>query len=674
MFAGFTFLWRSPLLPGASWRPQGSEHPVWHVLLVLSVSAGLPYFVLSTTGPLLQSWFARSYPEASPYRLYALSNLGSLLGLVTYPFLVEPWMRLRTQAWLWGLGFLVYTVACGYCTLRAHGRNIDDSITESESVKRSPAPVSDRMLWFGLAAAASIMFLATTNQICQNVAVIPFLWVLPLSLYLVSFIISFDQAKWYARRSFHAMFFVALFLGCCLLNGFATDRIVLQIVFYAAILFVSCMVCHGELVRLKPQPSYLTSFYLTISLGGATGGILVALIFPHISNAFWEYQIGLWLCALLLFAVLFRTPDSWLYSDRLALPGVAIAAALLPGVSALPSHPDGVVGRFFPIVPLLAAFYVIHRWGDRQPSRARLQAVPIFSGAFLLMLALVLFQSARDQVRGAASVIRNFYGVLTVREFNAAVPEQHAYSLQHGKIAHGFQFRADDKRVLATGYYGTSSGVGRAVSEVQKSHSSLPVRIGIVGLGVGTLAAYARHGDYVRFYEINPDVLRIARDDRYFTYLKDCAGKCEVVLGDARLSMESEVLRNDLQHFDLLALDAFGGDAVPVHLLTQEAFRIYLASLKPDGVIAVHITNHALDFRPVLRGMADHLGLNYAYLHTDGDGDVTLRSDWVLVSRDAGVINRVQSAAEKIISSSTTSEVLPLWTDDYSNLFRVLKH
>ena len=675
VFAGLATAWKSPILPSVGWRPLGSDHPVWHVILLLSVSAGLPYFVLSTTGPLLQSWFVRTHPGASPYRLYALSNLGSLLGLLSYPFLVEPWLPLRIQARVWSLGFVFYTVACAYCAWQVRHNSTADSVRQSNSEESLDVPsVLDRLIWVGLAAGASVMFLATTNQICQDVAVVPFLWVLPLSIYLLSFIISFDRAKWYSRTAFHATFFVAIFAACCLLNGWAANRIVLQISIYAAILFVSCMVCHGELVRLKPGPRHLTSFYLMVALGGAIGGVLVALVFPHIFSAFWEYQFGLWLCAVLLFVVLMRGRDSWLYSRRLALPGLALAAAMLPGVSSLPSHSEGLFGKFFPLLPLLAALYVLNRWGQRGYNPSRSRVVPLYSAAFLTMLAIVLWLSAQDEVRGAAWRARNFYGVLTVRELNAEYPEARAYSLHHGRIAHGFQFRANDRRTLATGYHGLASGVGRAWLEVQRSHPAEPLRIGVIGLGVGTLAAYARPDDYVRFYEINPDVITVANDERYFTYLKDCAGKLDVVLGDARLSMESEILRRDFQHFDLLAIDAFSGDAVPVHLLTQEAFEIYLRSLSREGVIVVNITNRALDFRPVLTRVAEHFALSYAHLHTDGDGDVTVRSDWVLVSRDPAFIDRVLSPQEKTAMNLASSSIgLPLWTDDYSNLFRVLR-
>src|SRR6266478_2744821 len=305
----------TPITPSVTWRPQGSDHPVWSLTVLLAMSAGLPYFVLSSTGPLLQSWFTRTHPGRTPYRLYSLSNLGSLLGLLSYPFLVEPWFSLRTQARLWSVGFLAFAVTCAYCALRM-GRTSASPKTssrqlaghgpvEAESVQAKPG-IGTHLLWLSLAACASVMFLATTNQICQDIAVVPFLWVLPLSLYLLSFIICFDRSRWYSRAMFHSALVVAIFLACFVLGSWGLQSIFVQIVVHAFTLFVVCMVCHGELARSKPGARYLTSFYLMVSLGGAVGGVLVALVFPHVFRGFWEYHLGLWAVAGLLFVVLAR--------------------------------------------------------------------------------------------------------------------------------------------------------------------------------------------------------------------------------------------------------------------------------------------------------------------------------------------------------------------------------
>ena len=687
LLAFLALVWHSPLTPDASWKPHGSDHPIWSIIALLAVSAGLPYFVLSSTGPLLQSWFTRTHPGRTPYRLYALSNLGSFLALLSYPFLVEPWLTLKTQACLWSLGFLAYAVGCAFCALQV-GR---DETSEGASLRQDTdgetgvgggvgatrPEMGTCVLWLSLAACASVMFLATTNQICQDIAVVPFLWVLPLSLYLLSFVICFDKPKWYSRDVFHPAFGVAIFLAAFVLTAGALTRIIIQVAVYSFTLFACCMVCHGELARSKPSSRYLTSFYLMVALGGATGGVFVALIIPHLFRAFWEYQIGLWGSALLMFLVLIRDRGSWIYCSRFGLPSLALGAALLPGCTALATHSTMSLDGLIPVAAVLAAVYLLARRGQTGFDATRARAVPLYCATALLVLGAVLFLSARAQIQNAALVSRNFYGVLTVRELSADQPDWRAYSLSHGRIAHGFQFRAEDKRSLPTSYYGLTSGVGRALINLReglsRSATEESLRIGVAGLGVGTLAAYAKPGDYIRFYEINPEVIRIASDGQYFSYLKDCPAKLDVIVGDARLSMERELQQGQPQRFDLLALDAFSGDAVPIHLLTEEAFQIYLNEIKePDGIVAVHITNTYFDLRPVLSKIAEHFGLKYAWLHSDGDGKTTSYNDWVLLSRGGRFAD---SLSTPMVSASNEAHhpVVPLWTDDYSNLFQVLR-
>jgi hypothetical protein len=672
--------WSTPLTPDATWKPQGSGHPAWHLIVLLLLSAGLPYFALSSTGPLLQSWFTRTHPGRSPYRLYALSNLGSLLALISYPFVIEPHLSLRTQARLWCWGFLAFALLC---VLRAVGlaRSTSDiHVPEAETAPTESGTarpgIGRHILWLSLASCASVMFLATTNQICQDVAVVPFLWVLPLSLYLLSFIICFDKSRWYSRGIFHPAFAVAVFLACLVLNNWGLKHITLQIAVYSFTLFICCMVCHGELARSKPAARHLTSFYLMVALGGATGGIFVTLIAPNLFNAFWEYQLGLWGSALLLFLVLWRDPSSWLNSSRVGLPSIAVAMALLPGVTAFASQGRSGLKNTFPVLPLLIAVYVLVRWGEKGENKARHRAVPIFCAAALIVLGGTLAFLAWTQVRGAPWSSRNFYGVLTVRELILEDETSPVYSLHHGRISHGFQFRDEAKRSIPAGYYGKTSGVGRALIGLRAAHTtpgdSASLRLGVVGLGTGTIAAYGQSGDYIRYYEINPEVLRIATDKRYFTYLKNCPARLDVVIGDARISMERELGQKQSQQFDLLALDAFSGDAIPVHLLTEEAFQIYLQELKPGGILAVHITNTYLDLRPVVAHIAARFALHYAFLHTSGDNVTTSYSDWVLLTTNEPFLNSLLSPAEVSSSRPPVSHISP-WTDDYSNLFQVLK-
>jgi len=676
------FIWRSPITPNPSWRPHSSDHPVWHLTVLLMISAGLPYFVLASTGPLLQSWFTRTHRGSTPYRLYSLSNLGSLLGLLTYPFLVEPWLSLRMQAWLWTLGFVAYALACAYCARRI--RTIAATATSSSaidkaerrdiaSVQERPA-IGTRLLWLGLAACASVMFLATTNQICQDVAVVPFLWVLPLSLYLLSFIICFDQARWYSRLVFHPALAVSVFLACFVLNGWGLKNIFLQVAVYSFTLFVCCMVCHGELARSKPASRYLTSFYLMIALGGAVGGVFVALIVPHIFRSFWEYHLGLWASVALLLAVLTRDKSSWLYTSRFGLPAIAVAAALLPGCVSLVMFGQSQIGSLFPALIVLIAVYFLSQGSRSGFDLARARAVPYYCGAALLVVGGVLTFSTTNPTKNSVIQSRNFYGVLSVRELNFGPPYGSAYSLFHGKIAHGYQFREAAEQNLPTGYYGVTSGVGMALVELQKRSPTGAVarnlRVGVVGLGVGTLSSYGKTGDYFRFYEINPEVTRIANDERYFHYLKNCPARVDVVTGDARLSMEDELNRGQAQNLDLLALDAFSGDAIPVHLLTAEAFEIYLRQISLGGIIAVHVTNTYFDLQPMLRRVAERFGLQYTLVHTGGDGAVSTYSDWILLSHDKDALAGFPAGGSR---ARALKSDITLWTDDYSNLFWALR-
>lgn len=666
--------WHSPLMPDSSWKPNGLENPTWYLALLLTISAGLPYLVLATTGPLLQKWFAITRPGVSPYRLYSLSNLGSFLALLSYPFIVEPWLSLRTQAWLWSVGFLVYVAFCGYCAFRLpgsliHPLNILDEQAHEQRSAVHPG-LGMYLFWLGLAGCGSLLFLATTNEICQNIAVVPMLWIAPLSIYLLSFVICFNRPGWYSRPIFLPALAVSILIAVFLLNGGSLTRLAVQIGGYLLILFITCMVCHGELARSKPIPKYLTSFYLMISVGGALAGVFVSLIAPHIFSAFWEYPIGLWVATLLMFVALMRDENSWLYGSKLGLPIIAVGTTLLPGSVSLATTGKVDLDYLLLAGAVVLGVWVVVRGSKAGFDRARVQAAPWFAAVALVVLGSVFFVGARAQIQGAVVVVRNFYGILTVRELNQDKPEWRAYSLSHGRIPHGFQFRSQPNNALATSYFGVTSGVGQAITAL-RAHSSHGephpgnLRIGVIGLGVGTLAAYAQPGDYFRFYEINPDVIRIATNADYFTYLTNSLAKTDIVAGDGRLSVERELQKGSSEHFDLLALDAFSGDAVPVHLLTKEAFQLYLRQLRPGGIIAANITNTYVDLKPVLLGVAQDLNLNAVFIHSSGDGRVTMYNDWVLLSNG--------SMLHALGGPMTGQAAGRLWTDEYSNLFRVLR-
>jgi spermidine synthase len=675
--------WPSPLTPGANWKPSGDAQPIIRLLVLLSVSIGLPYFVLASTGPLLQSWFSRTPARESTYRLYALSNLASFLALLSYPFLLEPWLPLKMQAHFWSLAFVAYALVCGYCAIRARRRSEpepsangeDEQITEAVGHPDKPGP-AQYALWLILAACGSTMFLASTNQICQNIAIVPLLWIVPLSLYLLSFVICFEKPKWYVRGPYHLAFALCLFAACYVLSGGAVQSIVVQVAVYSCTLFVACMICHGELYRKKPAPRFLTSFYLMVAAGGAIGGIFVAVLAPYAFRFSWEYELGLWATVVLMFIVLLRDRRSWLYSSRFGMSALVMAAVILP---LSPAAAAGVLkASNLPvlIVVLIAAILLADKRSE-PVDLARARAAWLYCGICIVIVGTVLTLIARSELRSAVLLARNFYGVLAVRDESAHDPEWERYKLVHGRVPHGWQFRAADKRDLPTSYYGTDSGIGQALIELRQrqaqSGEARGLRIGVIGLGIGTLAAYGRAEDYFRFYEINPNVVRIAENPRYFTYLQDCRSRKAVVLGDARLSMENELRRNNSQQFDLLVIDAFSGDAIPVHLLTKEAFAIYLQQIRePNGVIAVHISNTYLDLRPVIEGVAQRFGLGSVAIHDYGDGVTTVESLWMVLSRDRELLNSL-SGRQPTASQRRRIRKPVLWTDEYSNLFYILR-
>ena len=376
------------------------------------------------------------------------------------------------------------------------------------------------------------------------------------------------------------------------------------------------MVCHSELARLKPHPRQLTSYYLMISIGGVAGGVAVNLIAPYVFAGFWELQLGLLGCWALLVISIAASKPSLL--SRLIPTRISVA----------------IVGALF-------------------------------------MLGCVWFIDAQVTSSNALLAYRNFYGILQVSERNAHDAELHAYRLYHGITLHGIQYASDARRHLPTTYYTEESGVGLALLNHPRRPGAL--RVGVLGLGVGTLAAYGQPGDTFRFYEINPDVVRIAEGaGGYFTYLQDCGARVDVVLGDARVALEQELERNEPQRFDLLVLDTFNGDSIPVHLLTREAFDLYLRHLAPDGILALHISNRYLDLRPVVWGLADYFHLNSALIDASGDDERRYPSVWVLVTREGDFLVR-PAIAERTTPRPDPSPVVRLWTDDYSNLFQILQ-
>ena len=665
----------TPVGPGASWHPQPGTNPTWTITEFLIWSIGLPFFLLSATSPLMQHWFAQAAPKRSPYRLYALSNAGSLLGLLSYPFLVEPHFGLGVQGWAWAAGYGLFLVCYCFSARSAARTTAPAALKQTSSLDLRPrgAPLGWplRLLWIGLAACASVLLLATTNLICQGIAASPFLWVLQLSLYLLSFIVCFESDRWYRREIFHPLFAVTVALVIVVSLPNAAYSFLMQLAAYSAVLFAGCMVCHGEAARTRPSAESLTVFYFCIATGGAAGGIVVSLIAPGMFPNYWEYPLGVLGCVAVLLWVSARERSSWWYTGRASLALLILSGAMLLTPTIL-APVWGEAARLRPSIGVCAAAvltgaavfkYMMERHEPKKAPAPLLVRSASRIALALLAAGLVIPQKAALYHVIASS--RNFYGVLSV----VSVDQENYLALRYGNTVHGFQYQDAERARLATGYYGPGSGANIVI----RNWPQRPMRVGLVGMGVGTLAALAQPGDVFRFYEINPDVYKMSRGKQpYFTFLQDSPGRIEVVPGDARLSLEREAHRGELQKFDVLVLDAFSSDAIPMHLLTREAFSDYEEHLRgPASVIAVHISNQTLDLRPVLAGIGREFGFHAVRVYPLLPTGPFSQSDWVLLSHDSTSLSGNEIAKH--------SEPFPMearsisWTDDYCDLLHVIR-
>jgi hypothetical protein len=586
-----------PLSASTQWKPIDGSDPTLRILALLFASAGLPYFALATTSPLLQAWFVRTRGGEVPYRLFALSNLGSMAGLLSYPLLIEPTLTLRQQSLIWSCGYALFALLCAALAWRAGG-------APSAAIARETsahAGAGTNLRWIALAFLPSALLLAVTTHLTQNVAPIPLLWVLPLALYLLSFILCFESTRWYRRGVWLPLLVVALasMAGALLDNGRLLG-LAWMIPLFCGGLFTVAMVCHGELAALKPAPALLTRFYLLIAFGGMLGGLFVGIAAPHLFPAYYELPLLLLVTPVMIWVL--RRGDSQAWSNRARWRQGAIAVALLGLAVALAWRPAVVI----------------------QESRA---------------------------------MMRNFYGALRTKDWVGDTERRR--SLHHGRIIHGMQFIGDARRLWPTTYYASNSGMGIAMLETERPGR----RIGVIGLGTGTLAAYARAGDTLEFYEIDPNVLDLAQHE--FTYLADTPAKIQHSIGDGRLVLE----RQAPQQFDVLVMDAFSGDAVPLHLLTREAFQLYSRHLKQDGLLVVNVSNRYVNLAPVVKRAAQTIGMDARLVETWGDAArVYYGASWVLATRSSEFFARERLKNAKPIVSN-----LAIWTDDYSSLFSVLK-
>lgn len=591
-----------PVAADAAWKPVAAGSPVWRILALLFATVGLPYFLLSSTSPLVQAWFARAFPGSSPYRLFALSNLASMLALLGYPFLIEPWFANREQSLWWSAGYALFAACCA--ALAWKSRDLPALTVEAGQIAATadepPPRGREILLWLALAAIGSVTLLGVSNHLTQNISSIPLLWVIPLAVYLLTFILCFEGSRWYRPN----LYLGSLMWMLCVMAWFLADKslqfeLLWQIAVFTIGLYFVCMFCHGELARRRPGAKHLTLFYLIVSLGGVLGGVLVGIVAPLTLPGYLELEIAL-----------------------VVVAAIAVATNLK---------------RPLPVLGLLVA------------------VLAFTSGA--------LIWRVRNFTEDTVYIHRNYYGVLRVKENSARIDDVDTKyrSLVHGSILHGEQWLSEKYRHSATTYYKTTSGIGRTLIAFEGK----PIRVGVIGLGAGSIAVYADGDDVYRFYDIDAAVEHVART--WFTYLADSPGKIEVVLGDARLSLQREAPQN----FDVLAIDAFSGDSIPVHLITFEAVGEYLRHMKPDGVIVFHVSNRFLDLKPVLLAIAEKHGLEYAYLHESGeDGGTT--SDWVVMTRSRSFILKpsIVEATEPVAPRPDWR----LWTDDFNNLVQVFKY
>jgi SAM-dependent methyltransferase len=572
-------------------------HPALTVFRVLATVIGLPYLTLSATTPLLTGWYAASFEGRSPYRLFALSNLASLLALCSYPLLIEPGLTMNRQTAWWSGGFLVFSVICG--AIAWQGRRRMPAAKQSEVAGKEAAGPA-MVPWFSLALGGGMMLTAVTNHMSANIAAIPLLWLPPLALYLLSFILAFQGAWQPIRQWMLRLVLMSVASMAYVMQDIRTQLpIGVSVPLFLMGLFIICLFLHGELYARRPGTDGLTRFYLVAAAGSAAGTLLVGVLAPLVLRA--NYDLA---CTLVVVAL------------------IALAATWQDG------------------------------WGLRMVWIAGVTAAIV-----------VVSNQVRQYDDDAVALMRNFYGTLRVRESHLPPQSDTDRQLLNGTIEHGAEWFAPQFRGLPLTYYAENSGLGLAMRLCCGSGHK---RVGVIGLGTGTVAAYGNAGDTIRFYEINPPVERLAR--HWFTFLHDSPAQIDVVLGDARVSLAAETP----QHFNVIVIDAFSGDAIPVHLLTREALALYRRHLQPDGIVAFHVSNQYIDLEPVIAGIARDAGLSAVSVHSHGDDQNGLYyADWILVTSNQSFL-----AQPEIVNSAFPAHLradVRVWTDNYSSVFPLLK-
>jgi len=645
----------------ANGAPPATENPVGWLLLALLMSVGLPFFVLSTSAAVLQKWYAATGDEGArdPYFLYAASNLGSFVALIAYPLVVERLLPLRQQAQVWTVGYgalAVMTIICAAAAWRSapapspvEGPLVRDA-SAAQAVRSEAIAWGRRGRWVVLAFVPSSLLMAVTSYMSTDVAAVPLLWIVPLSLYLLTFTVAFSPSASGARSLAGRLMPVATIALTLVLVAQMNQPLTVVIPLHLAVFAIVALVCHGELANDRPSPARLTEFYFWIALGGMLGGLFNALVAPVVFTGIAEYPLVLVLaCLIRPAAAAAPARESWRRDVlfAVAVGGVAVASVLV-------NNNFGSSSRFIVLgaaVPALIAF-----GQQRRPLR------------FALCVALLLLSGVlvRSPFGPAVYATRTFFGVYRVR-----VDEQLHYRFMfHGSTLHGMQSLQPERRAASLSYFHAAGPIGQVFANVPNAAAS--GEVAVVGLGVGSLASYAGPRQRWVFYEIDPVVERIARDPAYFTYLSNCGARCEVTIGDARLSLA----RARPQQFGVIILDAFSSDAIPIHLLTREALALYVSRLAPGGIIALHISNLHLSLSPVLGRLAQAEGLTALWQRepaTAGSlADGKFPSEWMVLARDPRDLGRLTTDPRWTAPHVQAST--PLWTDDFSNILSVLRH
>jgi len=598
--------------------------PLTDILQLLILSIGVPYFLLSSTGPLVQKWLSYVYASKAnfkPYKLYSLSNIGSLLALLTYPFIVEPLLTLPVQLNTWSAAYIVLVVLLTIFCVQLFKLVSSDSPfyktingdVNNDEAEQGVSFKLDWLLWLALSAVGVVLLVSITNAMTQNIPPVPFLWILPLSLYLLTFIISFHSPKWYVRWYWYVLFILSSFAGLLMFFIGSQFDILSQVFIYSGILLSSCMICHGELVKLKPSTDRLTLFYLNMSLGGFLGSAFVAFVAKRYFSQFLEFPIAL------------------------------VCVFILLGCST----------------------YILKKSSNSSNMSNDKASGPIIisSGVFALLLVLTFVSLNQKFKQNTVELSRNFYGILSVKDVDVnGVVERR---LIDGTTSHGTQSQNENLAHIPMSYYRKDSGVALALQHLFLTPS---MNVGLVGLGAGTLASYGRRGDSYTFYELNPNVERMAR--QYFTYIEQSSADVNIIIGDGRVTLQKELDNSKTNDFDVLVIDAFSGDSVPAHLLTTEAFELYFKHMKTDGVLAIHVSNSHLDLTSLVKGLANNSGYSALYFKTKATEKEVTQTEWVVVTNNQSFI---RNAKVKRLQSEWPNDDELIWTDNYSNLLSVLK-